>query len=435
MKFKGKPITNASKLPPCMFSDIYNETKDETKDETNDETKDETNDETNDKLGGKRRRKSRKGGSGRGKKSVSFKNTDDIYSMLSGTVKPSTVLNLDNTLSPISISPESFLELGRSSEIQSSVSNKPKSPYTKKSNLKKKGGKRRTQKSNKSKRKTHSKRQRGGGVGCSRPENCPNVEEEEDTNTIDEYLALAIEEEKQHCVKKYLNKGANPNITILDEHEYLPEPESIPAIIYAARHIQPSTILKFLVENLLEKGVNIETTYNGSTPLIEAAEWGNVSAVGYLLDISANINATTGSGVPAIAYATGDEDIPMINLMLDKRKGEIDFNYTGFDTDDENVIDEAEENAENPEIAKILKKYVMEPRISAHSARQRDRVNLGRVLRGVRGTSNRGPGGKLPLDMIRYFERDNSATKPWDSTISYLGGKRKTKKTRKTRRK
>ena len=176
MKFKGKPITNASKLPPCMFSDIYNETKDETKDETNDETKDETNDETNDKLGGKRRRKSRKGGSGRGKKSVSFKNTDDIYSMLSGTVKPSTVLNLDNTLSPISISPESFLELGRSSEIQSSVSNKPKSPYTKKSNLKKKGGKRRTQKSNKSKRKTHSKRQRGGGVGCSRPENCPNVE-------------------------------------------------------------------------------------------------------------------------------------------------------------------------------------------------------------------------------------------------------------------
>lgn len=136
MKFKGKPITDASKLPPCMFSDIY--------------------DEKNDKSGGKRtrkkgkrRRKSRKGGSGR-KNSVSFKNANDIYSILSGKVVPSKVLNLDNTLSPISISPETLLEEGRSGEIQPSVSNKSRSPYTNnKSNLKKKGGKRRTKKNKK----------------------------------------------------------------------------------------------------------------------------------------------------------------------------------------------------------------------------------------------------------------------------------------------
>jgi hypothetical protein len=295
-----------------------------------------------------------------------------------------------------------------------------------------------TKKSNKIFRKTRKqKKKRGGGLGCSRPGNCTAADrdnvEEEDPNTIDDYLGLAIVEERQHWVKTYLVKGANPNITILDEHTLTTQgnAEQVPAIIYVARHIEPSTIMKFLVE----KGANIEATYNTSTPLIEAAEWGNLSAVGYLLDIGANINETAENGVTAIGYAVLNEDIPMIRLMLDKRKGEIDFNYTAFGTDAYNVIDDAEENAENPEIAKILKKYVMEPRLPIHSRKQRDRVNLGRVLRGVRGTSNRGPGGKLPLDMIRYLEGDNSATGRWDSVNSYLGGKRKTKKTRKTRRK
>ena len=145
MKFNGKPITDASKLPPCMFSDIYSAKKD--------------------KLGGTRRkgtrrkgtirRTSRKGGSGK-EKNVSFKNAgDDIYSMLTGTVDPSSVLRLDNTLPPISISVGNLLEEGRSVEIQPYVSNTSRSPYStkKKSNLKKKGGKRRTRKSKKSNKK------------------------------------------------------------------------------------------------------------------------------------------------------------------------------------------------------------------------------------------------------------------------------------------
>jgi hypothetical protein len=390
MKFKGKPITNASKLPPCMFSDIYNE----------------KNDEKNDKLGGKRRRKSRKGGSGRGKKNVSFKNTDDIYSILSGKVVPSKVVRLDNRLPPNYISPASLMELGRSPEIQSSDSNKPRSPYTKKSNLKNKGGK--TRKSNKSKRKTHSKRQRGGGVGCSRPGTCNG-----DRANVEEDLKIAIQSETPEHVKEYLDKGANPNIEVLDLNLHLPqdvrerlEPEQVPAIIYAARHIKPSTILKYL----LDKGAVLEPGWD-TTLLIEAAEYGNLSAVGYLLSIGADINATTGSGVPAIAYAVLNEDIPMIKLMLDERKGKIDFNYNVFDTENENVIDEAQENSANTEVAKILTKYAIEQRLPIHSERQKKRLELGHVMDKKR----------MPADLTHKI------------LTEHFGGKRKTIKTRSKR--
>ena len=279
-------------------------------------------------------------------------------------------------------------------------------------------------------RRTRSKKQRGSGAQCSRP----GYIEEEDPNTIDEYLALAIEEETPRCVKKYLNKGANPNILILDEHLHLPEdvrsePELVPVSIYAARHIQPSTILQYLVE----KGAFLEPDL-GTTLLIEAAEYGNLSAASYLLSIDVDINATTGSGVPAIAYAVRNEDIPMIRLMLDERKGKINFNYTVFGRDNENVIDEAQENSANTDVAKILKKYVIEQNITPKQVRQQDRVNLGRVVHGVRGTSNRGPGGKLPLDITRMMEGDTSHINQWSTTNSYLGGKRKNK-TRKRRTK
>lgn len=150
MKFNGKPITDASKLPPCMFSDIYSAKKDKLGG-----TRRKGAIRRTSRKGGKRRRKSRKGGSGK-EKNVSFKNAgDDIYSMLTGTVDPSSVLRLDNTLPPISISVGNLLEEGRSVEIQPYVSNTSRSPYStkKKSNLKKKGGKRRTRKSKKSNKK------------------------------------------------------------------------------------------------------------------------------------------------------------------------------------------------------------------------------------------------------------------------------------------
>lgn len=265
--------------------------------------------------------------------------------------------------------------------------------------------------------KTRSKKQKGKGVGCSKPGRCVveqnNIEEEEDPNSIDEYLVLAIEEESPMHVKKYLEEGANPNITVLDEHKYLPEPQEIPAIIYAARHIEPSTILK----HLFTFGASVEERFNSKTPLIEAAEWGNVPAVKYLLSLGVDINATTESGVTAIGYAVLNEDIPMIKLMLDQRKGKLDFNYTVFGKDNENVI----EDATNPEIAKILKNYAIEQQIPIHLGKQDKRLQLGRVM----------DKKKMPGDLTHKILKEYFGGKTQRKKRSKKKGGNKTRKSKK----
>ncbi len=77
----------------------------------------------------------------------------------------------------------------------------------------------------------------------------------------------------------------------------------------------------------MDHGASVELNINGTTPLIEAAEWGNLSAVEFLLNKGANINDTTGSGVTAIGFDILNEDIPIISLMLKQRKGSIGLNY------------------------------------------------------------------------------------------------------------
>jgi uncharacterized protein len=219
------------------------------------------------------------------------------------------------------------------------------------------GTRKNNKKSNTKFRKTRSKKQKGSGATCSRLGQCTTDQNniEVDQNSKDDYLRLVIEEEDAAYVKMYLDEGANPNIMITYEHEYLQQPQTIPVIIYAARHIEPSTIL----EHLVEHGASVEGD-TGLTPLIEATEWGNLPAVRYLLKKGANINATTHTGVIAIDYAILNEDIPMIKLMLEERKGEIDLNYTLFNKERINVIDEAIENDTNPEVIQILKDYVNE---------------------------------------------------------------------------
>ena len=238
------------------------------------------------------------------------------------------------------------------------------------------GTRKNNKKSNKKNRKTRSKKQKGSGATCSRLGQCTTDQNniEGDPNSKDDYLRQMILDEHAVYVEMYLEEGANPNIMITYEHEYLQQPQTIPAIIYAARHIEPSTILKHLVNHgapveqddvtdatKLAAGdyINILNEF-GTTPLIEATEWGNLPAVRYLLKKGANINATTGSGVTAIGYAILNEDIPMIKLMLKERKGEIDLNYTLFDEELVNVIDEAIENDTNPEVIQILKDYANE---------------------------------------------------------------------------
>ena len=266
-----------------------------------------------------------------------------------------------------------------------------------------------TRKNKKSKTKTlniRSKKQRGSGVACSRQE-----PQEEDPNTIHDYLQGAVEEEIPKLVKEYLVKGANPNILILDDDEL------VPAIIYAARHIKHSAII---MKYLLEYGASVDMslirsppteTYFETTPLIEAAEYGNYNAVYYLLNTGkgvVDINATNGRGMTAIVYAAMNEDIRMINLMLNRRKGEIDFNYTleGLDEGHQNVIDDDDTSTD---VARILKKYAIEQQLPCHKIKQEERLQLSHVMKKKR----------MPPDLTHEI------------MTKYLGGKRKTRKTRK----
>ena len=196
---------------------------------------------------------------------------------------------------------------------------------------------------NKKFKKTRSKKQRGSGIASSRPRTPPIApEDQNDPNMLEDYLGLALEEERTDSVEKYLNEGADPNMTIHDSYKN----EDVPAIIYAARHNKSTGIIK----NLLEKGAKVEQPYGSSTPLIEAAEYGNLQAVEVLLNKGANINAKTDMGTPPISYAILNEDIDMIKLMLQKRNGKIDLNDIRHELD--------EYPPSNPEITTILKQYI-----------------------------------------------------------------------------
>lgn len=224
--------------------------------------------------------------------------------------------------------------------------------------------------------KSRSKKQKGNGIGCSKPGPCPvepNNIEEEDPNTLEEYLSLAIEEELPNVVIEYLDKGADPNRTVIED-----EDEFIPAIIYVARRIDSPNKTAKIMKSLIDKGASVGFNDDArTTPLIEAAEYGNLSAAKFLLSIKeVDINATSGTGATAIAYASMLGDIPMIRLILDKRRGEIDFNYNVIGTEYENVIDETTD----PEIAKILKEYAIELKLPNHRERQQIRLEVGRKL-------------------------------------------------------
>ena len=211
---------------------------------------------------------------------------------------------------------------------------------------------------NKKFNKTRSKKQRGSGPGLSKPRPIkPKVQNDpNDPNSINDYLGLALEEGRPDLVERYLNEGADPNMTMNDPYN---NEDDVPAIIYAARHNKSSGI----IENLLKAGANVEQLNGASTPLMEAAEYGNFQAVRVLLDNKANINAKTDMDVPPIANAVMNKDINMIKLMLQKRKGEIDLN------DIKNELNEPS----NPEIKTILKQYIANQTNQSGSGRKRTR--------------------------------------------------------------
>lgn len=211
---------------------------------------------------------------------------------------------------------------------------------------------------NKKFNKTRSKKQRGSGPGPSRHIAPEDQNDPNDPNTINDYLGLALEEGRTDNVEKYLKKGADPNMTINDKIQN----EDVPAIIYAARHNTSSGI----IENLLKAGANVEQEpYYISTPLIEAAQSGNLQAVRVLLDNKANINAKTRLGTPPISYAILNEDINMIKLMLQKRKGKINVKDIELELN--------EYPPSNPEIITLLKQYIANQTNQSGSGRKRTR--------------------------------------------------------------
>ena len=210
---------------------------------------------------------------------------------------------------------------------------------------------------NKKFNKTRSKKQKGSGIAPSKSRPI-EPEDPKDPNKVDDYLRLALEEGRTDNVKKYLKKGADPNMTINDTIQN----EDVPAIIYAARHNKSSGI----IENLLKAGAKVEQEpYYISTPLIEAAQSGNLQAVRVLLDNNANINAKTRLGTPPISYAILNEDINMIKLILQKRKGKINVKDIELELN--------EYPPDNQEIITILNQYIANQTNQSGSGKKRTR--------------------------------------------------------------
>ena len=191
------------------------------------------------------------------------------------------------------------------------------------------------------------------------------------------------------------------------------------------------------VEMLLKQpGIDVDMkTNDGRTALILASQSGEASEnvlteiVAMLLENGADVNAKQTNGMTALLWASRNGRTETVAKLLENGanvNAESDYGQTALSLASQNG---------HTDIVKLLKQYIILPVVQKHSQRQRDRVNLSKVLQGVRGTSNRGPDGKLPTDIIRMMEGDTSATGPWNSINSYLGGKRKTRKSKKSKRK
>ena len=239
---------------------------------------------------------------------------------------------------------------------------------------------RKANKSNKSKRKTRktrSKRQRGSGASCSRPTENIDIDMTDEQLALNDALGTAIVRKDPSRVKQLLDEGAHATITIDDDHgtqHGLPV-ETIPAIMYVARHMNDSNTI--ILNHLLSANNNLNVeggcavSRMGTTLLSEAAEWMNIDMMRELLNLGADINDASHRPT-ALSYAVLNEDLNMINFILSDREGQINLGYTHDDAR-HNVIDEALELYENiesetereiiHEIVETLKRYAVKQSI------------------------------------------------------------------------
>jgi len=226
-------------------------------------------------------------------------------------------------------------------------------------------------------RRTRSKRQRGSGASCSRPTENIDIDMTDEQIALNDALGTAIVRKDPSRVKQLLDEGAHATITIDDDHgrqHGLPV-ETIPAIMYVARHVKdPNTII---LNHLLNADSNLNVqggcavSRMGTTLLSEAAEWMNIDMMRELLNLEADINDAS-HRPPALSYAVLNEDLDMINFILSDREGQINLGYTHDDVR-HNVIDEALELYENiesetereriHEIVETLKRYAVKQSI------------------------------------------------------------------------
>ena len=178
-------------------------------------------------------------------------------------------------------------------------------------------------------------------------------------------------------VKQLLDEGAHATITIGDDSgaRYGMPVETIPAIMYVARHMNGSNTI--ILNHLLSANNNLNVeggcavSNMGTTLLSETAEWGNIDMMRELLNLEADINDAS-HRPPALSYAVLNEDLNMINFILSEREGQINLGYTHDDVR-RNVIDEALEQRENieseteregiNEIIETLKRYAVKQSI------------------------------------------------------------------------
>ena len=95
-------------------------------------------------------------------------------------------------------------------------------------------------------------------------------------------------------------------------------PRSSSSLLWQAAHNGCRT----LIAPLIRAGANVNTSYNGTTPLLEAAEK-DAEAVRLLLDAGADPNTAVGSGQTPLIAAAQAGNVETIRLLL-AHKAEVD---------------------------------------------------------------------------------------------------------------
>ena len=236
-------------------------------------------------------------------------------------------------------------------------------------------------KSNKIFRKTRSKRQRGGTINNNNK------------------LIQSSKFGNKETVEKLLKEGADVNAK---------NSEGYTALELASRNGHTE-----IVSMLLEKGADVNAKTNeGITALIRASEKGHTETVARLLEKGADVNAKDSDGWTALMWASRNGHTETVTILLEEGA---DVNAKDNYFLGSTALDIAIKK-EHPEIVKLLKQYIVAQTLPRHLERQeqrkKDRENLHMVMSAKR----------IHPDLERF-------------TGYYLGGKRKSKKSKKIFRK